>query len=41
MNLYLVALIAGISCAFSTGVGRVNISIFWYCKLDIASLACS
>jgi hypothetical protein len=28
MNLYLVALIAGISCAFSTGVGRVNISIF-------------
>lgn len=25
MNLYLVALIAGISCAFSTGVGRVTI----------------
>lgn len=25
MNLYLVALIAGISCAFSTGVGRVSI----------------
>lgn len=25
MNLYLVALIAGISCAFSTGVGRENI----------------